>query len=698
MNQGPHSTLPNEQTGVMNLMGEPNALHASGAYSAMPTYINNDSYDSRGSPAQASDLYAYNGRPPIKTEPYGNPESPHPLKNDAYNLEQPQMKYDTNGGSSLPARTYSSGEGVKTESYSPHERSVIKSENYGTCEQSVVKNETYGSCERPMIKSELYSSTWSGGGATAHQQGDGYPSYGSPHEYVPANNQEYALSMPQDYLGSPNHMVGGSTEQQYHQMAKIKQEMDMSAQLQPSMSLHNSMYSPMSSLHSKMFQADMPGQSEGYQPSSMSLHNPMYNLGQMSSQNHFYDQPSTSSHPKLYQQAMATPGHEPGYQPAMSPHGHLMYHQSSMSQHATSHPYHQQYPMYNNSNTYQVPNSSIYPPYLPQNPWTNFNPGFPTTSDDYSDSVNCSPKKKSKMSISASNSKKEPVQIVSQQHFHSKRGIYTFEVNEMSLASNNTFSITDNYLMIEKRLCESLIQIDLPDNVCYVYNPLEYAFNPHRDFIEKYCNTQKQILFLGMNPGPFGMSQNGVPFGEYNIVRDWLKITGDVSKPVKEHPKRLIAGLDCKRSEVTGSRFWGYFRKLCGTPENFFKHCFVYNMCPMAFMSDTGKNITPPQIPANVLKSINTVCNTSLLEVIQLLNVKTVIGVGNYAYNAAQKLMASANMDHIKVHVIMHPSPINPAANKGWDNIARDQLRSIGILELLQSTNPGGQYDYNTKL
>jgi len=41
-----------------------------------------------------------------------------------------------------------------------------------------------------------------------------------------------------------------------------------------------------------------------------------------------------------------------------------------------------------------------------------------------------------------------------------------------------------------------------------------------------------------MNPGPWGMAQTGVPFGEINAVKDWLGINAEVDKPQKQHPKR----------------------------------------------------------------------------------------------------------------------------------------------------------------
>lgn len=66
-------------------------------------------------------------------------------------------------------------------------------------------------------------------------------------------------------------------------------------------------------------------------------------------------------------------------------------------------------------------------------------------------------------------------------------------------------------LNIEVQLAHRLMSIDFPEKVKYVYNPLEYAINPHSKFVEQYANTgPKSVLFLGMNPGPWGMAQTGV--------------------------------------------------------------------------------------------------------------------------------------------------------------------------------------------
>ena len=60
--------------------------------------------------------------------------------------------------------------------------------------------------------------------------------------------------------------------------------------------------------------------------------------------------------------------------------------------------------------------------------------------------------------------------------------------------------------------------------VTHVYNPLVYAWAPHEAYLRRFGGARKRVVFLGMNPGPFGMAQTGVPFGEIAAVRGWLRI------------------------------------------------------------------------------------------------------------------------------------------------------------------------------
>ncbi|MDQ2919545.1 MAG: single-stranded DNA-binding protein, partial [Verrucomicrobiota bacterium] len=71
--------------------------------------------------------------------------------------------------------------------------------------------------------------------------------------------------------------------------------------------------------------------------------------------------------------------------------------------------------------------------------------------------------------------------------------------------------------------------------VSHVYNPLEYGWAAHEKYLQRYADTRKRVVFLGMNPGPFGMAQTGIPFGEIAAVRDWLGIKAPIGRPRQQH-------------------------------------------------------------------------------------------------------------------------------------------------------------------
>lgn len=252
-------------------------------------------------------------------------------------------------------------------------------------------------------------------------------------------------------------------------------------------------------------------------------------------------------------------------------------------------------------------------------------------------------------------------------------------------SDSKSANAASRFLQVELELNALLRQLSFSEPVRYIYNPLEYAWDTHRCYVEKYCGGDQSILFLGMNPGPFGMAQTGVPFGEVKSVRDWLKITGEVGHPNDEHPKRRITGLSCTQSEVSGARFWGFFRKLCGEPELFFRHCFVHNLCPLIFISASGKNLTPPELPARERDALLALCDSALCQAVEALGISMVIGVGRVAEQRARKALCAAGM-HVRVEGIMHPSPRNPLANKGWEAVARAKLAELDVLSLLSNT------------
>ncbi|BAL26819.1 uracil-DNA glycosylase family protein [Azoarcus sp. KH32C] len=211
--------------------------------------------------------------------------------------------------------------------------------------------------------------------------------------------------------------------------------------------------------------------------------------------------------------------------------------------------------------------------------------------------------------------------------------------------------------------------------VSHVYNPLDYAWNIHENYLRRYGAGKKRVIFVGMNPGPFGMVQTGVPFGEIEAVRDWLGLTGPVGRPAVENPKRPIEGFACPRSEVSGRRLWGLFRERFGSAEAFFAEHFVANYCPLAFF-DGGRNLTPDKLPAAQALPLLAACDEHLRRIADALEPEWVIGVGAWAEGRAAAALAGRKLRFGRV---LHPSPASPAANRGWSEAATRQLTELGV-------------------
>ena len=211
--------------------------------------------------------------------------------------------------------------------------------------------------------------------------------------------------------------------------------------------------------------------------------------------------------------------------------------------------------------------------------------------------------------------------------------------------------------------------------VSHVYNPLDYAWAPNELYLRRYGASRKRVIFVGMNPGPFGMVQTGVPFGEIDTVRDWLGLEAEVGRPATENPKRPIEGFDCTRSEVSGRRLWGLFRERFGSPEAFFAEHYVANYCPLAFF-DGGRNLTPDKLPVAESAPLEAACDAHLRRVVELLEPEWVIGVGVWAEGRARAALAGTPVQFGRV---LHPSPASPAANRGWSPAATRQLVEQGV-------------------
>jgi len=229
---------------------------------------------------------------------------------------------------------------------------------------------------------------------------------------------------------------------------------------------------------------------------------------------------------------------------------------------------------------------------------------------------------------------------------------------------------------IARRLRNEVGHLKFAKPVAYVYNPLDYAWKPHRDYLERYGRGRPRVILLGMNPGPFGMAQTGVPFGDIGMVRDWLGIEAPVEHPAREHPKRPVAGFQCPRGEVSGQRLWGWARDHFATPQRFFQQFFVANYCPLAFIEASGRNRTPDKLPRGESGALFAACDEALFRTVERLHPEHIVGVGRFAANRAAAALKGSG---IKLGVMPHPSPASPAANRGWAAQATRALAGLGI-------------------
>jgi len=236
-------------------------------------------------------------------------------------------------------------------------------------------------------------------------------------------------------------------------------------------------------------------------------------------------------------------------------------------------------------------------------------------------------------------------------------------------------------------LRDQVDEMSFAEPVAYVYNPLNYAWEMHAKYVRKWGATPRRVLLLGMNPGPWGMAQTGVPFGEIAMVKDFMGLKGKVGRPDPEHPKRPVLGMESTRSEVSGRRGWGFFDEQLGGAEGFFREHFAVNYCPLVFMEDSARNRTPDKLPPEERKPLFEACDERLIALVDIYQPERVVGVGGFARKKLDSLFGpkvkSPRGKHLPANIgtVLHPSPASPAANRGWAEAAEKQLFEQGIWE-----------------
>ena len=229
-----------------------------------------------------------------------------------------------------------------------------------------------------------------------------------------------------------------------------------------------------------------------------------------------------------------------------------------------------------------------------------------------------------------------------------------------------------------RRLVQQCALIEFPEDINLIYNPLEYAAAPYEEYLTKFAATPKKNIFIGINPGPWGMVQTGIPFGEVNAVKNYLKIKKAPQTPMTMNPVLPILGQSCSRAEVSGKRLWGLIAATFPQADDFFAENLVFNYCPLFFSRVVGpkrENVTPDKLPREIRTQLYAPCDEFLIQTAKLLRPKFLIGVGGFAHKRLTEIFPDSNYI---IDSITHPSPLNARANKNFFGLAGDKLRALG--------------------
>ena len=209
-----------------------------------------------------------------------------------------------------------------------------------------------------------------------------------------------------------------------------------------------------------------------------------------------------------------------------------------------------------------------------------------------------------------------------------------------------------------------------------IYNPLRYAWDVHEEYLRRSGGHGAKAILMGMNPGPHGMGQMGIPFAATTVVRELIGIQGiEVNQPVNPHPNRPVNGLSHPKEEVSGTRLWNALSERYGSAGCIFEKVFVLNHCPlMIFSGPRATNITPDNIAGPSVKRLIERCDEHLREVVRILGIESVVGVGKYAERRARESLASMG---VSVTSCWHPSPASPLANRNGGADWRENISSV---------------------
>ena len=96
----------------------------------------------------------------------------------------------------------------------------------------------------------------------------------------------------------------------------------------------------------------------------------------------------------------------------------------------------------------------------------------------------------------------------------------------------------------------------------------------------------------------------------------------------------------------------------------------------IAFMEESGKNVTPDKLPKNEREPLLQLCDEALRRTVEYFEPRLVVGVGAFAEARAKQALSGVD---VAIGRILHPSPASPAANRDWAGKASEQLEACGV-------------------
>jgi single-strand selective monofunctional uracil DNA glycosylase len=185
-----------------------------------------------------------------------------------------------------------------------------------------------------------------------------------------------------------------------------------------------------------------------------------------------------------------------------------------------------------------------------------------------------------------------------------------------------------------------------------VLDPGRYGERWHHRFRRCYPVGPRPLLVFGLNPGPYGMAQTGVPFTdlkrlEFHLPRLWRELLAarePVALPGLAPPS--LRPFLTRTFESSSVRVYKFLERAFGSAEQAFRRVAFVNPCPLLFIDRaTGENRTPADLPRaapRLMREFDALRRTTVLEAVSELEARGAVLLGKDVARAAAPALRAA--------------------------------------------------------